>query len=110
MRACKEIGISLPEFLFELNNYLVYNHQMQVIVVKHISFISVPYVLLPILQNLSGNPKCSLLIAKDPEDRTDTVITIYGDAVPVIPSLPCLSTLISCLSLLHFASDIFLNA
>jgi len=34
-------------------------------------------------KNLSGNPKCSLLIAKDPEDRTDTVITVYGDAVPV---------------------------
>jgi len=61
-------------------------------------------------KNLSGNPKCSLLVAKDPEDRTDTVITIYGDAVPVIPSLPCLSTLISCLSLLHFSSDILLNA
>lgn len=34
-------------------------------------------------KNLSGNPKCSLLVAKDPEDRTDTVITVYGDAVPV---------------------------
>jgi hypothetical protein len=56
---------------------------MQAVVVKHISFISVPYVLLPILQNLSGNPKCSLVVAKDPEDRTDTVITVYGDAVPV---------------------------
>ncbi|WVZ66452.1 hypothetical protein U9M48_015664 [Paspalum notatum var. saurae] len=34
-------------------------------------------------KNLYGNPKCSLLVAKDPEDRTDTVITVYGDAVPV---------------------------
>ncbi|OEL17154.1 hypothetical protein BAE44_0021826 [Dichanthelium oligosanthes] len=34
-------------------------------------------------KNLSGNPKCSLLVAKDPEDRTDTVITVYGDVVPV---------------------------
>nr|CAB3458394.1 unnamed protein product [Digitaria exilis] len=34
-------------------------------------------------KNLSGNPKCSLIVAKDPEDRTDTVITVYGDAVPV---------------------------
>lgn len=45
------------------------------------------------LQNLSGNPKCSLIVAKDPEDRTDTVITVYGDAVPVIPFLLCLPTL-----------------
>jgi hypothetical protein len=44
------------------------------------------------LQNLSGNPKCSLLVAKDPEDRTDTVITVYGDAVPVISSLLCFPT------------------
>ncbi|XP_052163881.1 glutamyl-tRNA reductase-binding protein, chloroplastic isoform X2 [Oryza glaberrima] len=34
-------------------------------------------------KNLSENPKCSLLVAKDPEDRTDTVITVYGDATPV---------------------------
>uniref|UniRef100_A0A0D9X0N1 DUF2470 domain-containing protein n=1 Tax=Leersia perrieri TaxID=77586 RepID=A0A0D9X0N1_9ORYZ len=34
-------------------------------------------------KNLSGNPKCSLLVAKDPDDRTDTVITVYGDATPV---------------------------
>jgi putative heme iron utilization protein len=34
-------------------------------------------------KNLSGNPKCSLVVAKDPEDRTDTVITVYGDAVPI---------------------------
>uniref|UniRef100_A0A0E0ALQ4 DUF2470 domain-containing protein n=1 Tax=Oryza glumipatula TaxID=40148 RepID=A0A0E0ALQ4_9ORYZ len=33
-------------------------------------------------KNLSENPKCSLLVAKDPEDRTDTVITVYGDATP----------------------------
>ncbi|XP_010934771.1 glutamyl-tRNA reductase-binding protein, chloroplastic [Elaeis guineensis] len=34
-------------------------------------------------KNLMANPKCSLLVAKDPEDRTDTVITLYGDATPV---------------------------
>ncbi|CAL9101414.1 uncharacterized protein LOC135673773 [Musa acuminata AAA Group] len=34
-------------------------------------------------KNLLANPKCSLLVAKDPEDRTDIVVTIYGDAVPV---------------------------
>ncbi|KAJ3674622.1 hypothetical protein LUZ60_005238 [Juncus effusus] len=34
-------------------------------------------------KNISGNPKCSLLVAKDPEDRTDTVITLYGDAITV---------------------------
>ncbi|XP_051215226.1 glutamyl-tRNA reductase-binding protein, chloroplastic [Lolium perenne] len=34
-------------------------------------------------KNLSGSTKCSLLVAKDPEDRTDTVITVYGDATPV---------------------------
>lgn len=43
------------------------------------------------LQNLSENPKCSLLVAKDPEDRTDTVITVYGDATPVmLQILACL--------------------
>lgn len=35
------------------------------------------------LQNLLANPKCSLLVAKDPEDRTDLVITLYGDAISV---------------------------
>uniref|UniRef100_A0ACD6AR02 Uncharacterized protein n=1 Tax=Avena sativa TaxID=4498 RepID=A0ACD6AR02_AVESA len=34
-------------------------------------------------KNLSGSTKCSLLVAKDPQDRTDTVITVYGDATPV---------------------------
>ncbi|XP_074585546.1 non-canonical heme oxygenase HOZ, chloroplastic isoform X2 [Curcuma longa] len=34
-------------------------------------------------KNLLANPKCSLLVAKDPEDRTDTIVTIYGDAVPL---------------------------
>ncbi|KAJ1691852.1 hypothetical protein LUZ63_016007 [Rhynchospora breviuscula] len=34
-------------------------------------------------KNLSGNAKCCLLVAKDPEDRTDTVITLYGDAITV---------------------------
>lgn len=35
------------------------------------------------VQDLLANPKCSLLVAKDPEDRTDLVIIVYGDAVPV---------------------------
>ncbi|KAI0504833.1 hypothetical protein KFK09_015786 [Dendrobium nobile] len=34
-------------------------------------------------KNLLENPKCSLLVAKDPEDRTDIVITLFGDAVLV---------------------------
>lgn len=38
------------------------------------------------LQDLLANPKCSLLVAKDPEDRTDLVITVHGDAVSVSSS------------------------
>ncbi|KAI3822739.1 hypothetical protein L1987_10336 [Smallanthus sonchifolius] len=34
-------------------------------------------------KDLLVNSKCSLLVAKDPEDRTDLVITVHGDAVPV---------------------------
>ncbi|KAG0466890.1 hypothetical protein HPP92_018470 [Vanilla planifolia] len=34
-------------------------------------------------KNLLANPRCSLLVAKDPEDRTDIVITLMGDAVVV---------------------------
>lgn len=34
-------------------------------------------------KDLMANPKCSLLVAKDPEDRTDMIITLYGDAIPV---------------------------
>ncbi|KAL2923242.1 Protein CREG2 [Bienertia sinuspersici] len=34
-------------------------------------------------QDLLVNPKCSLLVAKDPEDRTDLVITLHGDVVSV---------------------------
>ncbi|EXB31271.1 hypothetical protein L484_014756 [Morus notabilis] len=33
--------------------------------------------------DLSANAKCSLLVARDPEDRTDLVITLHGNAVPV---------------------------
>lgn len=40
------------------------------------------------LQDLLANSKCSLLVAKDPEDRTDLVITVHGDAVPVSPCIP----------------------
>ncbi|KAI3738574.1 hypothetical protein L2E82_28611 [Cichorium intybus] len=34
-------------------------------------------------KELLANPKCSLLIAKDPEDRTDLIITLHGDAISV---------------------------
>lgn len=37
-------------------------------------------------KDLLANPRCSLLVAKDPEDRTDLVITVHGDAVPVTAS------------------------
>ncbi|KAH6827580.1 Aldolase superfamily protein [Perilla frutescens var. hirtella] len=39
--------------------------------------------LAPHTKNLLANPKCSLLVAKDPEDRTDLIVTIQGDALPV---------------------------
>ena len=35
------------------------------------------------VQNLAANPKCSLLVAKEPEDRGTLVVTVHGDAVPV---------------------------
>ncbi|XP_057786244.1 uncharacterized protein LOC131003720 [Salvia miltiorrhiza] len=34
-------------------------------------------------KDLLANPKCSLLVAKDPEDRTDIIVTIQGDALLV---------------------------
>ncbi|KAL3625486.1 hypothetical protein CASFOL_030940 [Castilleja foliolosa] len=34
-------------------------------------------------KDLLANPKCSLLVAKDPEDRTDLVIVVHGVAIPV---------------------------
>uniref|UniRef100_A0A2N9EFD7 Uncharacterized protein n=1 Tax=Fagus sylvatica TaxID=28930 RepID=A0A2N9EFD7_FAGSY len=34
-------------------------------------------------KDLTVNPKCSLLVARDPEDRTDLVITLHGDATSV---------------------------
>ncbi|KAJ1417760.1 heme oxygenase HugZ-like superfamily [Sesbania bispinosa] len=34
-------------------------------------------------KDLTANPKCSLLVARDPEDRSDLVITIHGDAISV---------------------------
>ncbi|GER52443.1 root border cell-specific protein-like protein [Striga asiatica] len=37
-------------------------------------------------KDLLANPKCSLLIAKDAEDRTDLIVTLYGDALPVADS------------------------
>lgn len=35
------------------------------------------------MQDLLANAKCSLLVAKDPEDRTDLVIIVHGDAISV---------------------------
>ncbi|KAI3474497.1 hypothetical protein Pfo_029407 [Paulownia fortunei] len=37
-------------------------------------------------KDLLANPKCSLLVAKDPEDRTDLIVTVQGDALPVTES------------------------
>lgn len=34
-------------------------------------------------KDLLANSQCSLLVAKDPDDRTDLVITLHGDAVAV---------------------------
>ncbi|KAL8217105.1 hypothetical protein R6Q57_023942 [Mikania cordata] len=34
-------------------------------------------------KDLLANPKCSLLVSKDPKDRTDLVITVHGDAILV---------------------------
>ncbi|OVA06360.1 protein of unknown function DUF2470 [Macleaya cordata] len=34
-------------------------------------------------KDLLANPKCSLLVSRDPDDRTDLVITIHGDATVV---------------------------
>lgn len=34
-------------------------------------------------KDLSANVKCSLLVARDHDDRTDLVITLHGDAIPV---------------------------
>ncbi|KAK6945441.1 protein of unknown function DUF2470 [Dillenia turbinata] len=34
-------------------------------------------------QNILANSKCSLLVAKDPDDRSDVLITLYGDAILV---------------------------
>ncbi|KAL5547274.1 hypothetical protein UlMin_006961 [Ulmus minor] len=34
-------------------------------------------------EDLTANVKCSLLVARDPDDRTDLVITLHGDAIPV---------------------------
>ncbi|XP_052173578.1 uncharacterized protein LOC127788923 isoform X7 [Diospyros lotus] len=34
-------------------------------------------------KDLLTNPRCSLLIARDPEDRTDLTIILYGDAISI---------------------------
>ncbi|KAK9986581.1 hypothetical protein SO802_031532 [Lithocarpus litseifolius] len=34
-------------------------------------------------KDLTVNPKCSLLVARDPEDRTDLVITLHGDGISI---------------------------
>lgn len=39
--------------------------------------------LIPSKQDLLANPKCSLLVARDPEERSELVITLHGDAVAV---------------------------
>lgn len=54
------------------------------------------------MQDLTANPKCSLLVARDPEDRTDLVITLHGDAVSVCynPSQVLLSVLVHSASIL----------
>lgn len=39
--------------------------------------------MLHFVQDLLANPKCSLVVARDPEDRTDLVITLHGDAISV---------------------------
>ncbi|KAH9302902.1 hypothetical protein KI387_014485, partial [Taxus chinensis] len=31
-------------------------------------------------EDLLANPKCSLLVTKDPADRTDLIVTLHGDA------------------------------
>ncbi|XP_059278263.1 uncharacterized protein LOC132032624 [Lycium ferocissimum] len=34
-------------------------------------------------KDLLATSRCSLLVARDPEDRTDLVITVHGDAIPL---------------------------
>lgn len=46
------------------------------------------------MQDLSANAKCSLLVARDVEDRTDLVITLHGDAIPVSY---CLNVILACI-------------
>lgn len=41
------------------------------------------------MQDLLANPKCSLLVAREPEDRTGLRITLHGDAVLVCVSHRC---------------------
>lgn len=43
------------------------------------------------MQDLLANSKCSLLVARDPEDRTDLVITLHGDAINVSCVVYCTS-------------------
>lgn len=52
------------------------------------------------MQDLLANSKCSLLVARDPEDRTDLVITLHGDAINVSCIVYCTSFYcwLSCLS------------
>lgn len=51
------------------------------------------------LQDLLANPKWSLLVARDPEDRTGLSITLHGDAVLVEERVWSLSLSWSCLPL-----------
>ncbi|XP_031489115.1 uncharacterized protein LOC116256776 [Nymphaea colorata] len=33
------------------------------------------------MKNLMSNPKCCLLVTRDPEDKSELVVTLYGDAI-----------------------------
>ncbi|KAJ4892828.1 Uncharacterized protein Rs2_19622 [Raphanus sativus] len=52
----------------------------------------------PIREDLLANPKWSLLVARDPEDRTGLSITLHGDAVLVEERLPTSRVVSICLS------------
>lgn len=56
------------------------------------------------LQDLTANPKCSVLLARDPEDRTDLVITLHGDAIFVSYNLLFISQKLNIMSFCVFIS------
>lgn len=59
------------------------------------------------MQNLATNPKCSLLVAKEPEDRGTLVVTLHGDAVAV---RYIAYFFFPCVSLSHYLCTIARNA